>query len=232
MIPFSEFRKHKILTESPKQSFKIMMKRPTPLFKNTQSLTLQTPPKNKSQDTKTELGEVMDAMIMSKERLEYEQDLDKNYITMMENVVGNGGDDVKLIRELKRQIDTLTLRQKFQFNRLRPREVAKFYDKTLTPHAQVDTPSYPSNHAVVGYVIADVMSKKHPDKKDELNRIAEENANSRVSLGVHFVSDVEAGKQFAEKLISRYNESEEEEVTKKQISYKDLPAPVYGLEAY
>jgi hypothetical protein len=81
-------------------------------------------------------------------------------------------------------------------------------------------------------VIADVMSKKYPDKKDELDRIAEENANSRVSLGVHFVSDVEAGKQFAEKLISRYNESAEEEVTKKQISYKDLPAPVYGLEAY
>ena len=232
MIPFSEFRKHKILTESPKQSFKIMMKRPTPLFRDTQSLTLPTPPKNTSQVTKTELGEVEEAMIMSKERLEYEQDLDKNYIKMMEDIVGNGEDDVKLIRELKRQIDTLTLRQKFHFNRLRPREIAKMYDKTLVPHAEVDTPSYPSNHAIVGYLIADVMGKKYPDKKDELMRIAEDNANSRVSLGVHFVSDVEAGRTFADMLIARYNESAEEEVTKKQIKYKDLPAPVYGLEAY
>ena len=221
MIPFSEFRKHKILTESPKQSFKIMMKRPTPLFRDTQSLTLPTPPKNTSQVTKTELGEVEEAMIMSKERLEYEQD-----------IVGNGEDDVKLIRELKRQIDTLTLRQKFHFNRLRPREIAKMYDKTLVPHAEVDTPSYPSNHAIVGYLIADVMGKKYPDKKDELMRVAEDNANSRVSLGVHFVSDVEAGRTFADMLIARYNESAEEEVTKKQIKYEDLPAPVYGLEAY
>ena len=75
----------------------------------------------------------------------------------------------------------------------------------MTPHVAVDTPSYPSNHTAVGYVVAGVLAKKYPQHEKELLKIAEDNANSRVSLGVHFVSDVEAGKELADRLLDRYN---------------------------
>jgi len=170
---------------------------------------------------------------MSPERLKYEVRLDEDFMEMMKDIVGRGDFDVALVGELKRQIDTLTLRQKYHFNRLRPRETAKFYGKVLIPHVRVDTPSYPSNHAAVGYVVAEVLSRRHPDKKEALDKVAEDNAQSRISLGVHFPEDVDAGRDFSKQLIDRYITQEppkEEEV--KQLRYKDLPAPVYGMEGY
>ena len=115
-------------------------------------------------ETQTELQEVRDAMIMSDERLQYEKKLDVDFMEMMKDIVGRGEFDVYLVDEIKRQIDTLTLRQKYHFNRFRPREAATYYNQVLTPHVKVDTPSYPSNHAVVGYVLAEVLGRRHPEK--------------------------------------------------------------------
>jgi hypothetical protein len=136
--------------------------------------------------------------------LQYEKKLDVDFMEMMKDIVGRGEFDVYLVDEIKRQIDTLTLRQKYHFNRFRPREAATYYNQVLTPHVKVDTPSYPSNHAVVGYVLAEVLGRRHPEKVNELMRIAQQNADSRVSLGVHYPLDVEAGRDFADQLIARY----------------------------
>lgn len=212
MIKFTDFCKHQLVNESAKQSYKIMMKRATPFFRNTESLNIESPPKTNSETTKTELGEVFDAMIMSEEKLKYEKDLDKNYMNMMANIIDASDEERDLIRELKRQIDTLTLKQKFKYNRPRPREVAKMYDKKLNPHVSVDTPGYPSNHTVTGLVIAEVLSRRHPEHKTELMKIANDNAESRVSLGVHFVSDVEAGREFAKQMLERYKEESHENI--------------------
>ena len=68
---------------------------------------------------------------------------------------------------------------------------------------------------------------------EALDKVAEDNAQSRISLGVHFPEDVDAGRDFSKQLIDRYITQEppkEEEV--KQLRYKDLPAPVYGMEGY
>ena len=208
MIKFSDFNKSSVLSESAAQKHKVMMRRPTPLFKQTETLELPNPPKLTSQATKVELLEVMDAMVLPQASLLYLKDLDVNFMEIMKDMVGRSPEDEKLVDELKRQIDTLTLRQKYHFNRLRPKEAAIFYHKTLVPHVEVDTPSYPSNHAVVGFVVADILGRKHPEKKNDLMRIAQQNADSRVSLGVHYPIDVEAGKTFADQLIDRYIETE------------------------
>ena len=233
MMKFKDFKNAKVLHESATQKHRIKMKRPTPFFKDVEGLSQPTPAKLSSKETQMELEEVMDSMIMSPERLKYEVRLDEDFMEMMKDIVGRGDFDVALVGELKRQIDTLTLRQKYHFNRLRPRETAKFYGKVLIPHVRVDTPSYPSNHAAVGYVVAEVLSRRHPDKKEALDKVAEDNAQSRISLGVHFPEDVDAGRDFSKQLIDRYITQEppkEEEV--KQLRYKDLPAPVYGMEGY
>jgi len=163
-----------------------------------------------------ELFEVQDAMIMSNERLQYEKKLDIDFLEMMSELVGGG--EAELISELKRQIDTITLNLKYSYNRLRPRETAKFYGKNLVPHVAVDTPSYPSNHTAVGYVVAGVLAKKYPEHERELLRIAEDNANSRVSLGVHFTSDVDAGKELADRLLDKYNNITESSDTFKFVA--------------
>ena len=233
MMKFKDFKNAKVLHEGASQKHRIHMKRPTPYFKDVEGLELPTPAKLSSKETEIELQEVMDSMIMSPERLAYEVKLDEDYLEMMKDIVGRSDFDVALVGELKRQIDTLTLRQKYHFNRLRPRETAKFYGKVLVPHVRVDTPSYPSNHTAVGFVVAEVLSRRHPDKKEALYKVAEDNAQSRISLGVHFPEDIDAGKDFFKQLMDRYITQEppkEEEV--KQLRYKDLPAPVYGMEGY
>lgn len=201
MIRFGDYLKSKVIHEAATQKHKIMMKRPVTFFNEHEKIKLPTPAKLSSSDTKMELQEVRDAMIMSNEKLQYERKLDVDFLEMMSVLVGG---EEELISEIKRQIDTITLKLKYSYNRLRPRETAKFYGENLTPHVVVDTPSYPSNHTAVGYVVAGVLAKKYPQHEKELLKIAEDNANSRVSLGVHFVSDVEAGKELADRLLDRY----------------------------
>ena len=76
------------------------------------------------------------------------------------------------------------------------------------------------------------ISQENIRSLKRLEKVAEDNSISRVELGVHFMSDVEAGKELAEQLLNKYQPEEELVKPKKQYRYGDLPAPVYGLEAY
>ena len=143
MIRFGDYLKSKVIHEAASQKYKIMMKRPVTFFDGYKNIKLQKPTKLSSSATKMELFEVQDAMIMSNQRLQYEKKLDVDFLDMMSELVGGG--EAELISELKRQIDTITLNLKYSYNRLRPRETAKFYGKNLVPHVAVDTPSY-HNH--------------------------------------------------------------------------------------
>ena len=60
--------------------------------------------------------------------------------------------------------------------------------------------SYPSGHTVRGYTIALILGGMFPDKEKKLLEQAHEFAESRVICGMHWVSDVRAGEQFARKL--------------------------------
>ena len=66
--------------------------------------------------------------------------------------------------------------------------------------------------------MAGVLAKKYPEHERELLRIAEDNANSRVSLGVHFTSDVDAGKELADRLLDKYNNITESSDTFKFVA--------------
>jgi hypothetical protein len=233
MIRFTDYRKAKIISESASQEQRLKMRRPTPMFPNGKKIKLNSPPKLSSEETKMELGEVREAMAGVQDMDELRK-LDISFDDMMKSAlkdVGATNTDMRHIDEMQRQIDTLTLTQKYNFNRPRPKATAKFYGEELVEYAVVRTPAYPSNHAVRGYVIAGVMGKKYPEAQKLLDMIAEKNAISRVQLGVHFMSDIEAGREMADRIIEIYEAPVEEE-KRKQLKYKDLPAPVYGKEAY
>jgi acid phosphatase (class A) len=61
-----------------------------------------------------------------------------------------------------------------------------------------DDLSYPSGHATYGYVMAYLLSDLVPERRAQLLRRAAEFGRQRMVCGVHFPSDVEAGRQGAE----------------------------------
>lgn len=66
-----------------------------------------------------------------------------------------------------------------------------------------DNNSFPSGHATYGYVIAYLLVDMVPEKRTELLRRAATFAHSRALCGVHYPSDLVAGKQAAAWLSQR-----------------------------
>ncbi|MGA2480652.1 MAG: phosphatase PAP2 family protein [Spirochaetia bacterium] len=80
---------------------------------------------------------------------------------------------------------------KIAWNRLRP----YFVDSRVIPCLGTPTiASYPSGHANAGYVIAIVLAQMVPEKRAEIFARAQAFALNRVIGGVHFRSDIEAGR--------------------------------------
>jgi len=61
--------------------------------------------------------------------------------------------------------------------------------------------SFPSGHAAYGWSMAYLLSALVPERSAELQARAEEFARQRMVCGVHFRSDVEAGRMAAQRLV-------------------------------
>ena len=91
---------------------------------------------------------------------------------------------------------------KHRFTRLRPYEV----DARLEPcigDVRGDL-SYPSGHATYGYVVAYLLSDMVPERRPQLMARAQEFARQRMVCGVHFPSDIEAGRRGGEWLAQKF----------------------------
>jgi membrane-associated phospholipid phosphatase len=79
---------------------------------------------------------------------------------------------------------------KYAYARQRPSQI----DSQLTPVIDVpDCPSYPSDYAAAATVASAVLDYLFPDQKSTIDPMAARAAQSRVSAGVEFPSDVVAG---------------------------------------
>ena len=91
---------------------------------------------------------------------------------------------------------------KYHYNRPRPTQVAvrlgKTLNKQLTPSAH--TPSFPSGHAAQANLIATVMSRMYPRFKGQFNLVADSIERSRLEAGLHFPSDIVAGRSLGKHL--------------------------------
>jgi acid phosphatase (class A) len=81
------------------------------------------------------------------------------------------------------------------FCRTRP---YKLSGSTLQPLQNVDdlknSPSYPSGHTTYGTLIGTVLAQMLPEKRDQLYARIADYGHSRMVAGVHYRSDVDAGK--------------------------------------
>lgn len=83
---------------------------------------------------------------------------------------------------------------KAEFRRLRPYN----FDSTLHPVCETNKEfSYPSGHAVNGYLFAFLLAEMLPEKRNALLERANRYAHNRVVCGVHYPSDVEASRRVA-----------------------------------
>jgi acid phosphatase (class A) len=81
------------------------------------------------------------------------------------------------------------------FQRVRPYNT----DKTLHPVCAVtDMPNwYPSGHALTGYLEGLTLAEIVPEKRTEILARADDYARNRLVCGVHYPSDIEAGRRVA-----------------------------------
>lgn len=92
----------------------------------------------------------------------------------------------------------LTLFLKYSINRARPSDINK--NIVALESKTGNTPSYPAGHAFQAYCLANILSKKYPEKKEILTKIAERCDIVRVKAGIHYPSDGEIAKKIADLL--------------------------------
>jgi acid phosphatase (class A) len=92
---------------------------------------------------------------------------------------------------------------KEKFRRLRPYEIEPRMEPCID-HVRGDL-SYPSGHANFGYVMAYLLRDMVPERETQLIARADEFARQRMVCGVHFRSDIEAGRVGARWLAFQIN---------------------------
>jgi acid phosphatase (class A) len=95
---------------------------------------------------------------------------------------------------------------------MRARPFMQFHEPTPVPeeedHLRTNS-SYPSGHTTMGWAFALVLSEINPANQDEILKRGFEYGESRVIVGFHFQSDVDAARVITSALINRLHANEE-----------------------
>lgn len=190
--------------------------RPTPAFPGeAKAFSMPPPPANSSKTTVEEMGQIRrmlkdltDAQIY---RIRHEDtpDVEKLFIEVLEKYDFVVTKKLRAqLEELSKQLATIGWHYKNRFRRLRPQEwlkVKRF--KTILPPSQTaNSPSYPSNHALIGAFLAKYLGEKFPRAKPTLEEYGRQVGWNRVRAGWHWASDYAMGRQLAEHLWKHFDE--------------------------
>lgn len=98
----------------------------------------------------------------------------------------------RLTQRVEDDIRPFVRTAKDRFHRLRPYEI----EPRIAPCIDrlPGDPSYPSGHSTYAYVITGVLADLAPERRPQLEARAAEFAHQRMVCGVHFASDIEAGR--------------------------------------
>ena len=132
----------------------------------------------------------------------------------------------KLAERVEDDVRIYVRATKYRFRRLRPYEVEPRIEPCIDD-VQGDL-SYPSGHAAFAWAMAGVLSDLAPERRAALETRAEEFARQRMVCGVHFPSDLAAGKRAAQLLMHSLHgateyQAELEEATKELRGRLKLP---------
>jgi acid phosphatase (class A) len=165
------------------------------------------PPPADSAQTRRELDELLDL-----QRIRTDSEVDaaradrKTEVSRFYGALGlrESADLPRVERLIERAEDDVRFyirAAKDTFRRRRPGEL----EPRLTPciDGVREDLSYPSGHAAYGYATAYLLIDLVPERRDALLARADEFARRRMVCGVHFRSDIEAGRRGAQWLVAR-----------------------------
>lgn len=122
--------------------------------------------------------------------------------------------DIKEINELLSDVETITLKEKYKFNRPRPTQLAKKFGYSLNAEnynrsTTAKTPSYPSGHSSQSRFLSAYLSEKYPKHKNAFGKVASDISMSRIKGLMHYPTDVLAGELLGQHLYDQYNNRED-----------------------
>jgi hypothetical protein len=88
-------------------------------------------------------------------------------------------------------------------NRPRPYQLAKYYNYPIYPLIRTDamSASYPSGHALLGFMTSEYYTRKYPQVGDKLLELGKKIANSRELTGIHYPSDTQVSREICDIII-------------------------------
>ena len=169
------------------------------LFKEEYSLPNQLPPENSSATTLDEVRYLQSIRI------------NKEFVKKHDNIKKVFKDTLAELElpYIKEELDSLlnesgkfVVELKYKYNRPRPWQIAEFYGVKLkgVDMESMKTPSYPSGHAIQGYLAGMYYANKHPQYSKVFKKLGEDIAHSRIVAKAHYPSDKTFGKKVAEYL--------------------------------
>ena len=108
----------------------------------------------------------------------------------------------KLTVDLIKESAPIILDLKKHFNRPRPKSMAKKLNIKMDDIEMdsMKTPSYPSGHSAQGFLIAKVLSDKHPQAKSAFAKAAKNISYSRNVAHAHYKSDSKMGEKLGKEM--------------------------------
>ena len=187
--------------ESIKRKHQERMDMKTSLWDENIILPRMMPPENDSSLTLKEIKYLAE-IEPSQEVAEMGDDVLKNFMDLIEKHEVNVSEE--MISRIIKESGKFIMQLKYHYNRPRPYQIAEFYQMDLngTTLDSMKTPSYPSGHAVQGYLIGEYLAKINPSNAHEYKQVGEDIAHSRIVAKAHYPSDKIYGKEIAKFLVN------------------------------
>jgi len=181
----------------PKHQEKIHMK--TSLWDENIVLPRMIPPENDSSLTLKEVR-YLSSIKPNEEVAHAGDDIEKNFLPLIEKY--NLPVSEELLTRIIKESAKFIMELKYKFNRPRPYQIAEFYGIDLhgTKLDSMKSPSFPSGHAVQGYLIGEYLAYKDPTNGEEYIGKGNDIAESRIIAKAHYPSDREYGRKIAKVL--------------------------------
>ena len=127
----------------------------------------------------------------------------EKYIADTFSTVGVEEDILAILMEIRKDITPLIVKLKYHYQRVRPNQLACMLKMPLYVYKSLsaDTPSYPSGHALQAKLYCEVLGNRYPEYYKKLQDLAQNIADSRLYMGVHYPSDCEFALYIAETVL-------------------------------
>jgi hypothetical protein len=106
------------------------------------------------------------------------------------------------IQRIMSAVAPVVMKVKAKNQRPRPYQVAMYIDVSLRPYKTFSghSPSWPSGHSCQARMLTLCLGEMYPDLQNKLSELENMVHNSRLCLGIHYPSDLQAGADLADEM--------------------------------